>query len=175
MNLDPGSPGCCRQLPTARPAASPFGEVICLDYYDGPVSGITRCTVCETAYVFRLLEWDQGQDVRVFSLAALPPSSFLEAVAICSKLGAPRWPVWVLPWESRATGQLELVDRTLQAILDRADSPGAIVASDDVGKSILAFRALPAGTSYRDAEAESGGHWLAWLGIARQAAAAPPV
>src|SRR6267154_3692334 len=63
----------CKKLPrkSLKAMPSPFGRTIASGYYDGPTEGFTECAHCGKTYAFRLLEWDDSQDMRIFSFADL--------------------------------------------------------------------------------------------------------
>jgi hypothetical protein len=48
-----------------------IGRTIATGYYDGPTEGFTECSNCGQTFHFRMLTWDDGQDVRVFGFANL--------------------------------------------------------------------------------------------------------
>ena len=60
---------CCRQYHSQDAEfLSPFQRVIALGYYDGETSGFAQCHQCGDWYVFELIDWDSGQDLRVFQV-----------------------------------------------------------------------------------------------------------
>jgi hypothetical protein len=50
----------------------PFGRIVVTGYYDGPTEGVVECAACGMCFAFVLLDWDEQQDLRIFSLAPLP-------------------------------------------------------------------------------------------------------
>jgi hypothetical protein len=67
---------CCQQLLTKSAMRSPFGRIISLGFYDGTTSGVAQCSHCSRFYKYELVAWDSSQDLRIYSLAALPQESF---------------------------------------------------------------------------------------------------
>jgi hypothetical protein len=83
-----------------------LAKVIAFGYEDGPTYGVAESTDGSSAYRFSLLAtdvdgiydydaWDRGEELRVYSLAMLPPGSFEQIVTILTRLEHPKWPVWV--------------------------------------------------------------------------------
>lgn len=62
---------CCKTLESIGPMPSPFVRLLVTGYYDGPTTGIAECGACGRTYAFRMLAWDDAQDVRIVSLAPL--------------------------------------------------------------------------------------------------------
>lgn len=62
---------CCKLLVDGQFETLPFLRVIAVGYYDGPTEGFTECSQCGQAYTFRLLDWDNLQDLRVFAYSPL--------------------------------------------------------------------------------------------------------
>ena len=46
-----------------------------LEYYDGPVDAIGRCSECDEPVLLALLDWSARLTVRVFALAACDPAA----------------------------------------------------------------------------------------------------
>ena len=90
---------CCASRSSTRDVASPFRRLIATGYYDGPTEGFVECGTCGTVFAFRTLDWDGGQDVRIFALRELSAATMDSLVTrIGNETGdQPRWPVWVVP------------------------------------------------------------------------------
>ena len=122
---------CCKadHEGSAAPTASPFSRALVTDYYDGAKEGVVECGRCHTVYAFRMLAWDDSQNVRVYSLADLD-SSF-ETVAE-ELLGRPAWGATftiVPPFLSSAdSDRLRLTSAP----------PSRLVASEDILSTIIA-------------------------------------
>ncbi len=61
---------CC-QHDRLENAPLPFSRFIQLDYYDGSIAGFTLCDVCGQVFFFKLLEWNDMGDNRVFRFSAI--------------------------------------------------------------------------------------------------------
>ena len=70
---------CCKLLLRGQFEALPFRRVIATGFYDGPTDGFTECSQCGQAYSFRMPDWDDSQEMRVFAFAPIPTS--LDAIA----------------------------------------------------------------------------------------------
>jgi hypothetical protein len=135
---------------------SPFSRLVATGFYDGPTSGYTECETCRSLYQFTMLEWDAGQDVRVFVLEEKRGTSFEAIVAtIASKGEQPRWPVWVphapLPAEA---------EEKVAHLIANTSSARLIVAAENLVRTILVWRKL----GPDDWTPEEGG-WLQGLGL----------
>ncbi len=90
-----------------------------------------ECGSCGAVYVFRTIDWDDGQDNRIFSLAPIH-GSFAD-LKTDLKVGIalePGWTVWVVPCGD------EEVDDWIEQV-ERASSPiEFVVASHDLLKEI---------------------------------------
>lgn len=128
---------CCRELPSLVDAASPFARIVALGYYDGPTSGVAECEHCPESYRFDMLAWDVQQDVRVYSLSALPPNSVAELVKCIPAPNPPHWPVWVPTWRFGSREKEEETQRQVARVLSRAGPVLFVIASEDLAASIL--------------------------------------
>lgn len=69
---------CCSRLVRGP---SPF-VILALGWYDGPISGLARCKVCDQAFHFEMLAWDDEQAVRVYAFARINSEQYLRIVAL---------------------------------------------------------------------------------------------
>jgi hypothetical protein len=132
--------------------ASPAKKILVLDYYDGPTEGLLQC---ETGRVFRfeIVAWDsETQDVRVFSLAPMPPSAFDRLAELIAQVEMPRWPVWIPSW---CEDQNEETD----AILKEAGPVEWVIAAEDLIGTILAAKRV------RPSEVDAVVEWRSFLGL----------
>jgi len=153
------SPVCCRELPAFPEAKSPFSKLIALGWYDGPTSGVLECDICSTAYRFEMLDqdpdWDEGLDIRIFSLSPLPTGAFAELVEVCEEFfGSPDWPIWVLIWDFGSEAEKNQAAQKIHQIQNRAMNPQLIVATRSLSKELIAARRVD---------------WFALLGLSRRA------
>lgn len=144
-----------------KPGRNPFSRMVVLDYYDGPVSGAAQCP-SGPAFQFEMLAWDDRQDTRVFSLAALPPENFERLTEALSRFGEPRWPVWAPNW-GEASQENETLEREVERLLNRAEAPEWIAAWRDLeGDGLLAARQV----SPRLLDPPNASDWFSVLGLA---------
>lgn len=144
---------CCDALEAQEPMPSPFTRILASGYYDGPTEGIVECGKCGRTFAFRMLAWDEEQNVRAFGLA--PVAWNYEALCV-KLLKTP--PVAALtlvpPLPSSESSEL---DRLLTATVTH------VVASENLLAELLASRAVQPG------EVSLGRDWLQWLGVERRA------
>src|SRR5271166_3923621 len=88
---------CCQEAASLAGKGSPFAEIIAIEFYDGPVSGVVRCSRCSSVLQYKLLGWGEHQEKRVFALAKMPSPAWNQIVALYS-YDQPRFPVWVPQW-----------------------------------------------------------------------------
>jgi hypothetical protein len=135
---------CCQPLPANFPMDSPFGKFLSLGYYDGTTSGVSECSNCSSLFRYKLVAWDSGQDMRIYSIASLPPSSFESIVKLLTAVEEPRWPFW-RPKLSPLTGsEMSSLGAAIDAELSNAKLPTHVVAAEHLDKRILAGRELSA-------------------------------
>ena len=125
---------CCQELPRVASAAqSPFGRIISLGFYDGTTSGIARCSHCSKSYKYDLVAWDGDQDIRVFSLSALPPESFAALEVLLSQLKS-RFV------DSDDPKRRTIVKTAVGVELAKAEAPTLVLATRRFEQEILAAR-----------------------------------
>jgi hypothetical protein len=126
---------CCRFIiGQVRNISSPFARLLATDYYDGPTAGLVQCGTCRTSYAFAKLDWDDQQDMRVFSLSPIRDLN-LELIATPFQDVSPRWPQWVIAPSVSKDFWVE-VDR----VLDSASSTEFVVATADLLSEISVWR-----------------------------------
>ena len=108
-----------------------FSRVVGLGYYDGVTEGVAESADHTICYHFQLLDElpdrDSGDDIRVFSLAALPSGSLDSLLQVCPGTEHATSPVWVPIWRFDSTAAQETAEREVQRILDRAAPPEAVI------------------------------------------------
>jgi hypothetical protein len=124
---------CCSQFPTHGRITSPFKDNIVLGYYDGPIEGIVRCSVCQKSWYYKLIAWDRWQNSRLFFLSELPESSF-DLVQEFFRNIEPNWCQGVIPWSFASEALKTSADEFIDRIIAAASKPQWIV----LGKSISA-------------------------------------
>jgi hypothetical protein len=130
---------CCEFFNDEKKIASPFEKLISLGYYDGTVSGLAQCGGCEKVFHYRLVAWDESQNVRVFSLAQTKAEIFDKVVEVFSRFGRPRWPYWypVLPAQ-----EAKSISDRIDSLLASGDSPRYVIAAESPERAILAVRSI---------------------------------
>ena len=79
-----------RPFPEGGAFPSPVLKILALGYYDGPTDGLLQCEN-GLVYRFEILAWDsEAQDVRVFSLAPMPPTAFDRLAELFARREKPR-------------------------------------------------------------------------------------
>jgi hypothetical protein len=107
---------------------SPFDRLLAVEVYDGPTAGIVFCRDGKGALVFRLLAWDERQDLRAFALAPLAMSVAVELIALVSRLEPERWPEWWL----KAPGVDSAVTHQIDEMLARSSEPEFLVITSSL-------------------------------------------
>jgi hypothetical protein len=141
-------------------AGQSFAKILAFDYDDGPTEGLAWSEHCLVSVKFDLLAWDERRELRIFSLAPLPPHSFAEVVAACSVMGSPRWPVWVPIWRFATEQQRLVAEQAVDNVLAGARPPELVVAARDLSRELLAVRAVA------DKEMAAIDDWFDFLGVA---------
>ncbi|GEM_PF-1452453 len=131
---------CCQRLETFSNIKSPFSKIIALGFYDGPTSGMAQCEICSAIYKFVMLDWDDSQDIRIFSLSPIAKPAWIRMVNLLSKHESPKWPVWFPKWEFTSEAVRNHVDSEADKILANAGRPELIIASNRYGDRILAAK-----------------------------------
>ncbi len=165
---------CCQDPPTLAQAPAPFSQIIALGFYDGPTSGVLRCTTCLAEYKFDMLDWDADHEVRIMRLASLPAGSLARCVAALTQTEPPRWPVWVPSRSSLPSEEArDKADAAVEGILAQAKPAELIVAWVGYGERILAARKVPAKDLnavpdwFSQVDPARDGNWFAVLGLAK--------
>lgn len=165
----------CPHLKEGAVAGSAY-LTVALDYYDGPTSGVMQCQICFAEYRFMMLDWDDQQSDRVYSLEPLPLKSFEQIVDILSKYESPKLPLWFPLGQYPSKQVHELVVQQLAEIMDKAGSAITVVAMSQWGEKILAAKALSSSdTKYVRSwfsleEPKASRDWFSFLGLVREAA-----
>jgi hypothetical protein len=157
----------CRDLESAVGKRSDaFSKILALGWYDGPTEGVAQCATCSAVYKFHMLDEDRdledGQDVRIFSLAPLPPVALDKIVEVCPGAATARWPVWAPLWRFESDAQQKTADDTVDRILDSAGPVQFVVASDDGLQTVQMCRAV------KPEDLSTIEDWFARLGLPRR-------
>jgi hypothetical protein len=149
--------------------ASPFGRFIVLGYSDGPTSGAAECADGSAGYRFELLAsdddgaydreaWDQGEELRVYSLAALPAGTFQRLADVLARVEEPRWPVWVPRWTFESQDLARGIEGEVDALM-AAPPSDLVLASRNIVKEVIMVKAA----SHQDLVGVRD--WFMFLGI----------
>ena len=128
-----------RTLPTQQNVPSWFSRMLVLGYYDGPTEGIAECREGHVA-VLRMVDWDDRQDVRVFSVCELPSAPFNELERLVAETENPTWPVFLPRVPLSDAGEC-----AVQGLLDKAQRPEYVVACESPVGTVVASSAYPEG------------------------------
>lgn len=168
MSDAPIEPRICGSAPPN--GVPPFGRFIVLGYSDGPTSGAVECADGSAAYRFELLAsdddgaydreaWDQGEQLRVYSLAALPTGTFQQLADVLARVEEPGWPVWVPRWTFESQDLAEAIESEVDALLDAAPSPDLVLATGSIVREVLAVKAI------HDQDLADVRDWFTFMGL----------
>ncbi len=142
----------------------PFARILGLAYYDGVTSGVAESATSSACYRLMMLDelpdWDEGNDIRIFSLALLPAGSLDRIVEVCPDREHARWPVWVPSWRFDSESAQQSAEREVQSVLDNAAPPHMVIATDAGLRTIMASRQVT------EEDLAKVSDWLAFLGLA---------
>ncbi len=158
---------CCCDLATLSTSPSPFSRIVALGYYDGFLSGVVSCDVCSTAYRVEILDMDDDQNNRIFSLASLATGLFNALVESISRYETPKWPFWCPQYQFGSEEDRALVRNSVFSVLEQADTPNLIIASDSWLHRILAAKKVTL------EELNSAADWFSLLSLARDESGTP--
>jgi hypothetical protein len=135
---------CCNSSYSEGSGLSPFDRTVAFEYHDGPTTGVIECRDCKQAFIFTLLaiddegkydrhSWNEGKEIRVFSLRELQSSSFEEIVSAFSRYSTPTWPVWAPLYRGPHTERaLKALEGKIAHILSRTSEPKVVLATHDL-------------------------------------------
>jgi hypothetical protein len=110
-------------------------QVIVLDWYDGPRSGVCAVTRPQCCFRFEVLAEryvDDDLDDRLFSLSDVPLDTVERMIAILAALGPPTQPVWVPNWQFRSEVLRLEAEQSLNTLLTNAVKTNLIIQSQDM-------------------------------------------
>jgi hypothetical protein len=151
---------CGQDLSSLVGAESPFSQVVFVGYDDGPTSGAAQCRSGAGAYRFEMLDmdaagkydrdaWDQGREIRIFSLAPLPAPAFERLAGALSQEQA----------QARMAQDAAYFDE-VRFILDAASPPELVIATHGISTPVIAAREVSA------TEIATTQDWFAFLALA---------
>jgi hypothetical protein len=139
-----------------RNVDSPFDKLLVTGFYDGPTEGFAHSSD-KVLYFFRLLDWDDGQDLRIFSIASLDSMKLDDAVSVIGKDQALKWPVCIVQPPLSADVE-SFIDRARANAITRA-----VVASRNLLRKLDVWRPISAGEAL-----PTGGDWFTRLRLPRK-------
>jgi hypothetical protein len=142
---------------------SPFTDVTFIKYDDGPTSGVVRCRSSSETYRFEILArdfdgkydwqaWDQGEEIRIFSLAALSELSYQRFLDVLSQ-----------PASRQKLAEDEAYFNEVYSILEEASPPKLIIATHGINTGIIAAQEVSS------AEIAGVRDWFSFLGFSASA------
>lgn len=128
---------CSKEVSSFIGSDSPFLEVIFIRYDDSPTSGVVRCKSGSNTYRFEMLtrdidgrydrqSWDQGEEIRIFSLAPLSTKSYELFAGILSQ-----------PESQRKIAEDEIYFAEVYSILEKAGPPELVIATHGINTKII--------------------------------------
>jgi hypothetical protein len=138
-----------------RDIPSPFSGVVSIGYYDGPTDGLLWSASTDGLFKFCLLDWDDGQDRRVYGISHAQGITLDDAIRVLSRGAAPTWPVWLVP------GPLDAAATDFLQRLARVGRPVALIVTLDLLGPINLWRDVAADTVFQKKD------WLTPLGFPR--------
>jgi hypothetical protein len=130
----------------------PWGDpaIVVLDYFDGETEGLLQCGICGRRYYFSLIDWDEHQDMRIFSIHAVDRAIF-EAVAaeLSATYGRRNARYWVPNNPSISEALRANAKARVEMLLENVKAlPEAVVVTEHIERDILALD-LVEGSSIR--------------------------
>jgi hypothetical protein len=145
---------------------SKITKVLAHGWYDGPTDGVLECGTDGRVYRFTLLDevrqWPtEAEDVRVFSLAPLPPTALRQLTEAYGRYFKPHWPAWVPVWSFPTAADREALERMTDQVLAQAGPAEWVIATSDLLGEPLAVRAA------MPEEIAQVTDWPSYLGLTR--------
>jgi hypothetical protein len=150
-----------------RPEAV-FKHVVCLEWYDGPLSGMLAFRNEPFEFRFDLVDDAQVLGYRVYKIAPLPQGTIDRFVNLLAQLGhatPPHWPVWVPIWHFPSDADRSAANSATEELLRVASLPVAAFCWSLADDRITAYRVIRASDSMPE-------DWFPWLGLIRPGARA---
>ena len=141
-----------------------FASIICLGWYDGPLSGLL--TLGNSDFRYDLVDDDDVLRFRVFQLSPLPDDSVGQFISAMRKHGqltdneSPPTPIWAPLWRFPTPEDQTAAEQISDSLLAAAAEPVAVFCWDFDDARIVAFREIA------DAEATPD-DWSVWLELER--------
>lgn len=133
---------CCEATDVALPSKIAFGKILSFGWYDGTTSGLLQCSRCSAAFKYDLIDWDSGQDRRVFALSPMEAERFDQTVKVLGGDARAKWPLWVPRWEFDSTEEKERIEKEVDEHLATAKPPEFLIVSDGYFTMMFGMRRL---------------------------------
>jgi hypothetical protein len=158
-----------QQLHQGQRYPSPVTKVLALGWHDGPTNGVLECEPGGQVFKFDLLDevrqWPwEDQDLRIFSLAPLPPTALRELATAYAAYFELHWPVCVPVWTFSTSADRQILESLTDQVLQQAGPISWIIATCDFQGEIWAARAVAA------EEIALVSDWPAFLGLQKGSA-----
>jgi hypothetical protein len=141
-----------------------FSDFVVLDYYDGAVTAVSRCSSCGAAQLFSTIAWDPSRSLmRVYGAALISPDDFVD-FNNRALIRAQR------SRNAAESSTQDGFDEAVSQLLVQSGPPYAVVASRDLEREITAARELGerrlAFAEPTDVVSEANlQEWLEFLGV----------
>jgi len=140
-----------------------FLQVICLEWYDGPLSGMLAFRDEPSEYRFDLVDDARIMEHRVFKIAPLPEGTierFTNMLSVHGHAGERRWPIWCPVWDFPTDAARSAASAAADEMLRAASSPVAAFCWSLADDRITACRPLGGSDTMPE-------DWFSWLGLER--------
>jgi hypothetical protein len=109
-------------------------RLLALAFYDGPTEGFVRGFGGDTTHFFRVVAWDESQDLRLYLLGQITQNIYQELLAILTRAGQPQLgDIWTPKWEFDDVALQSRANRIVREARSALDAPSVFV----LGESLL--------------------------------------
>ena len=137
-------------------------QIVVLDWYDGPLSGVAELLEPRSEFYFDLLAErfnPTGLDERIYLLSELPTGSVSSVLAIVSAAEKPINVVWMPMWKFENDSEQRRADDALTAILEKRSMPSCAMYSKDGMTTFQGCWVFEGGEHSEDAD------WFSHFGV----------
>jgi hypothetical protein len=67
---------CEHEITKGNPFPAKSVELSIIDYYDGMVSGVARCSLCGMAFHIAMLDWDTAHGIRIYGTRVIDEQAY---------------------------------------------------------------------------------------------------
>jgi hypothetical protein len=139
-----------------------FRQLVCLGWYDGPISGMLSFQDESVECRFDLVDDAATLAFRVFSITPLPNGTIDRFVEMMHHYGhkAPNWPIWVPVWHFPTELAADEARYATDELLKTQFQPTAAFCWNLQENRIIAYRKIIEKEPKPD-------DWFSWLGLNR--------